>query len=268
MFRTDFADFLDDPGNRPTGACRPARRSLGRIARDWLDGLTTLVYAGSCLACDAMTSSGPFCGPCREELLETSRNVCPRCALPVGPSAVLAKGCSACRGRPLGFDAALALGPYSGPIRAACLRMKAESGAWLAPWLADLIVERHAATPPAPGIVVPIALHWRRDWARGYNQAEALARRLSERWRLPLAHALRRVVDTPRLADIGRTERARLMRGAFRVRRPGAVAGRAVLLVDDILTTGATCGAASRALKRAGAAHVTAVVVARAEGRS
>jgi predicted amidophosphoribosyltransferase len=78
---------------------------------------------------------------------------------------------------------------------------------------------------------------------------------------------LRRVVATPALADRGRVERAELLRHAFHSRIDARMRGRTVLLVDDILTTGATCGAAARALKKAGAKRVVAVVVGRAEGR-
>ncbi|HEX8199395.1 MAG TPA: phosphoribosyltransferase family protein, partial [Isosphaeraceae bacterium] len=83
---------------------------------------------------------------------------------------------------------------------------------------------------------------------------------------LALVRPLRRVVATPPLAQRGRAERARLMDQAFRAAGLPALRGRAVLLVDDILTTGATCGAAARALKRAGAGRVAAVVIGRAEG--
>ena len=82
---------------------------------------------------------------CRRELLEQSAwaaaSACPRCALSVGPFADLHGGCAACRDRSLGFDAALALGPYDGEIRDLCLRLKHEQNAWLAPWLSDLFVE-------------------------------------------------------------------------------------------------------------------------------
>jgi ComF family protein len=190
--------------------------------------------------------------------------------MPVGPWADRRGGCSECRGRSLGFDAAIALGPYQGPIRDLCLRLKREANAWLAPWLAELLVEARPEVGREDGDprVVPVPLHWRRQWERGYNQADELARGLSRRLGLRKVHALRRVVATPVLARAGRTERARVMRQAFAPRRPSSIAGRTVLLVDDILTTGATCGAAARALKRAGAKRVVAVVIARAEGRS
>lgn len=245
---------------------RRADRALG--SPSWSGGLAGLLYPALCQACEAITAGGPFCEACAAELRDAAGPACPRCAMPVGPWARLDGGCSECRGRPLGFDAAIALGPYQGPIRAACLRMKRERGAWMAPWLADLVVEAHEGQlrGEADAVVVPVPLHWRRQWTRGYNQAEALARRVARRLDLPLSPALRRIVATPPLARIGRERRADLMRGAFRTRSARGVQGRAVLLVDDILTTGATCGGAARALKRAGARRVTAVVVARAGG--
>jgi ComF family protein len=151
------------------------------------------------------------------------------------------------------------------------LLLKHEQNAWLARWLIDLLVEARpeVAGLPRDACVVPVPLHWWRRWRRGYNQADELARRLAKRLRLPRRGLLRRVMATDPLASLGRVERAQVMRNAFRVRpRWGpALAGRTVVLVDDILTTGATCGAAARALKKAGAAQVTVVVIGRAEGK-
>jgi predicted amidophosphoribosyltransferase len=78
-----------------------------------------------------------------------------------------------------------------------------------------------------------------------------------------MRRVLRRVAATERLAELGQTERARVMRRAFRVRPSRRLAGRTVVLVDDVLTTGATCGAAARALRRAGAERVVVAVIAR-----
>jgi ComF family protein len=251
-------------GGRPVDDAERPTRPL----REWFDGLAGLLFPAACLACDATTRGRPFCTPCAAELLDAAAPSCPRCAMPVGPWANVAGGCAECRGRPLGFDAATALGPYQGPIRAACLKMKGEHGAWIAPWLADLIVQARGERLRAEGdaVVVPVPLHWRRSWRRGYNQSEALALGLAGRLGRPLVRALKRVVATPPLARLGRARRADLLRGAFRVRSASHLQGRSVFLVDDILTTGATCGAAARALKQAGARRVTAVVVARAEG--
>jgi ComF family protein len=116
---------------------------------------------------------------------------------------------------------------------------------------------------PADAWVVPVPLHWWRHWRRGFNQAEALARALARRLDLPIRRPLRRIKPTEKLAELSPTERARALRGAFRARKSPGLVGRTVLLVDDVLTTGATCGAAARALKQAGAARVVVAVIAR-----
>jgi ComF family protein len=234
-----------------------------------------LLFPWSCPVCGAEGLGSPFCPSCRQGILEQSARAamssCPRCALPVGPFADLRGGCAACRDRSLGFDSAIALGPYDGALRDLCLRLKHEQNAWLAPRLSDLVVEaRHDAISQLPSDVwiVPVPLHWSRRWRRGYNQAEALASGLARRLRRPVRHRLRRVTATERLANKGQTERADIMRGAFRARAGGKLTGRTVLLVDYVLTTGATCSAAARALKKAGAARVIVVVIARAERKT
>lgn len=256
-----------------SGRTRATLRAwLGQIGRAGHGLLFPLV----CPVCDNDVPAGgsPFCLPCQAELIEAGGAACPRCAMPVGPFSHVTKGCIECRGKPLGFDAAVALGPYSGPIRQNCLALKRQTHAWLARWLADLIVAGRAdairgALGPRSGdaVVVPIPLHWRKRFRRGYNQAEALAEGIARGLRLPLRQPLRRLVDTPALALAGRTERARRMKKAFRARRGVRLDGRPVVLVDDILTSGATAGAAARALRQAGAGRVVVVVLGRAEGR-
>ena len=173
------------------------------------------------------------------ELLDASASpACPRCALlarPVGPTST--SGCSECRGKPLGFDAALALAPYQGPLRDLCLRLKHARDAWLARWLAELVAEARSGPLEAElardpkALVVPVPLHWRRRLERGYNQAEALADALARRLGLRSSRPLRRI-KRPRPASpaIGRTERRRAAPRRFRVpgppRRPDRPARR------------------------------------------
>ena len=166
----------------------------------------------------------------------------------------------------LGFDGALALGPYEGTIRDLCLLLKHERNAWLARWLSELLAEARQADLlrlPRDAWIVPVPLHWWRRLRRGYNQAEALAQGLSRRIDLRVHQALRRVKAADHLAYKDATGRMQAMRGAFRSRRHHDLKGRTILLVDDILTTGATTGAAARALKQAGARRVVVAVLAR-----
>jgi ComF family protein len=131
---------------------------------------------------------------------------------------------------------------------------------------------RHLAAALAAGLgaglvgcdrVVPVPLHWWRRLARGYNQAERIARPLAGRLGLPCVQALARRRATPPQSLLGREERLANLREAFRVPRPECVEGLRVLLVDDVATTGATLEAAAAALKKAGAAAVTALVAGR-----
>jgi ComF family protein len=252
-----------------------ARGAIARWRRALAEAVDALVFPWSCSLCGVEGINQPFCPACRQGLVErsvaASASACPRCAQSVGPYADLKNGCAACRGRSLGYEASLALGPYEGALRDLCLRLKHEQDAWLAPWLIDLLVEarRDAISRlPADAWVVPIPLHWWRHWRRGYNQAEALARGLARRLDLPVHRPLRRVAATPKLAELAPTQRDQVMRRAFRARLGSQIAGRSVLLVDDVLTTGATCGAAARALRQAGAERVIVIVIARAERKT
>jgi ComF family protein len=115
--------------------------------------------------------------------------------------------------------------------------------------------------------VAPVPLHWRRQWQRGFNQSELLARSLSRRTALPLIGALRRSHSTAIQAGLSNTARRRNVSKAFHCRRPDAVAGKRILLIDDVMTTGATAAACAAVLKRAGAARVALLTVARVDRR-
>ena len=248
-----------------------SRRLLQRCWTICWQTVGDIVFPWICPLCDGPAEGSPFCDACRAELFDAGGPACVRCAMPLGPFAHAEGGCSECRGHALGFDAAVALGPYQGPIRDLCLRLKHEPNAWIAPWLAGLIAEARAEALrdlPRDALIVPVPLHRWREWGRGYNQADELARGLAKRLALRKVHALRRIEATPSLASLGRAERARIMRHAFRTRSRVDLSGRTIVLVDDILTSGATCGAAARALKKAGAARVVVAVVGRAEGNA
>jgi len=131
-------------------------------------------------------------------------------------------------------------------------------GAWMARAGRELLIDAD--------ILVPVPLHWRRQWARRFNQAAALARAIFARCHVPVAHgSLKRTRATPQQVGRSKTERADNVEGAFRVpdERKADIAGRRAVLIDDVLTSGATADACARALLRAGAAHVDVLVFAR-----
>ena len=110
-------------------------------------------------------------------------------------------------------------------------------------------------------------LHWRKRWQRGFNQAHLLARELSRRTHAPLRNALRRVRFTTAQAGLTNAKRRQNVSGPFRPKRRRALNGQRVLLVDDVLTTGATAASCARALKLAGARQVVLLTLARADRR-
>jgi len=133
--------------------------------------------------------------------------------------------------------------------------------------LGRIQAERKADVLQAAGVqaVVPVPLHWRRRWARGYNQAEAVARELATSLGVPLgAGWLRRVKPASQHAQPSASAREANIRGAFRCRPRASLTGRTVLLVDDVMTTGSTVGEAARMLRQAGAGRVVVAVLARA----
>jgi len=116
-------------------------------------------------------------------------------------------------------------------------------------------------------MVVPMPLHWFRRWRRGFNQARLLAGEVARRSGVPVVDAVRRARYTASQASLSRAGRRRNVRGAFAMRAGIDVRGRRILVVDDVLTTGATANACAAALKRAGARYVAVLALARADRR-
>jgi ComF family protein len=205
--------------------------------------------------------------------------VCHRCGDSLDAPAVegiaITQLCRACRLAPPAFTRAVSFGTYDGRLREAIHALKYDRlhpaagklGAMLAEAIAQLLPEA-----PVEMLVVPVPLHKMKHRQRGFNQARALAqgamvalRHSHPDWQLTLASStLMRLRATETQAGLTPTQRRKNVRGAFKVSDPMAVRGRHVLLVDDILTTGATARAAAQSLIRAGAASVYVATLARA----
>jgi len=175
--------------------------------------------------------------------------------------------CIRCRKTPLKFDAVVALGSYHAGLRYSVLRMKLPAHDVLSMAFGRLLAERRRELllGLCADVIIPIPMFWTRRLGRGKNNPEVLASCLAK----PLGISARRGVlvrcrNTPPQAGLPPSQRFRNVRGAFRVRRPDVVKGARVLLVDDVLTTGATCSEAAKMLKQAGASMVAVAVVARA----
>jgi ComF family protein len=159
--------------------------------------------------------------------------------------------------------------PFAGPVRAALHDLKYAGERRLAGPLGDGLARRWTRVGTGAEVIVPVPVHAERERRRGYDQAALIADVAGERLGLPVVRALERQRATVAQFELGRDERAANVDGAFRVRAgPGAgaaraISGRWVLLVDDVVTTGATLAACAFALERAGALAVSAIAVAR-----
>lgn len=253
------------PGAKP--GARFAR-GLAGAARE----LVSALYPELCWLCRAR----PTCDGlgCTEHALAPSRfdpdePRCEGCAerLPAG----LVRGpCARCRRTPRGFRRLVAGGAYdAGALRAWVLALKHGGRAELARPLAFFLAEavRRAGVLRRGDVLASVPLHPLRRLARGYDQAQLLAEGLGEELELEGVRALRRVRWTAPQGAPGAVSRAANVEGAFTVRRRAArrLAGRAVWLVDDVLTSGATARACAAALRRAGAREVSVLALARVE---
>jgi ComF family protein len=165
-----------------------------------------------------------------------------------------------------GFDAAYCFGEYEGALRRLIHLYKYGNVQTLAGPLSDLL---SAALPRDQRFdaVAGVPLHWRKRWHRGFNQAELLAKSLARRSGIPCVRALRRARATRTQAGLSNSGRRANVARAFRARRGPPLAGKRILLVDDVMTTGSTGAACAAALKRAGAAYVALLTIARVDRR-
>lgn len=229
-------------------------------------GLLDVLFVPHCVACDArLTGSGPFCVSCAGSLYELGP-ACPRCANPAsGPVAVL---CARCRATPPPFAAANAPYRYGGELAVALRRLKYERRPDIARALGPLLAPALRRAAAGADVAVPVPLHWRRTWARGFNQAAALLRHAGRDVPIAVdALCVRRRRATAAQSGLTARDRVANVAGAFLVTRRGAarLRGKRVLLVDDVMTTGATVAACARALLDGSAREVLVFCAARAE---
>src|SRR5487761_210982 len=236
-------------------------RDLRRIGTVLLD----LLLPPRCLKCGSeIGGDGALCASCWRSIAFLQPPCCTRCGLPFEVDLGAGAVCGACaRDAPL-YARARAAMRYDEASRTLVLAFKHGDKLQLAPALGRFMRRAGAELLAACDIVVPVPLHWTRLFARRYNQSAILAHALVRDGGPPVvADLLERRRATPSQGRSGRAERRRNVRGAFALKRGRGVAGRRVLLVDDVLTTGATVSECARTLLDAGATAVDVLTLAR-----
>jgi ComF family protein len=235
--------------------------------RELLFGVRDFVFPPICWLCGQVMETEPdFCRSCQERFRESYRRACWRCGRSVGPFADTSGGCDRCAGEYYPFRSVRRLGRYEGVLREAILKIKHLNGEGLAVALGRLLGQMLAQTDCPCDAVVPVPLHWLRYWQRGYNQAQAIAEGIAQVLGKPvLPRLLRRQRYTPSQPNQPVTRREENLRGAFALGRGASHLPSAILLVDDVMTTGSTLREAARVLRSAGVRQIHVAVLARAE---
>lgn len=245
--------------------------------RSWMsrliDHATDLLWPPRCVLCQADLAEGPsrvqLCDACRAQFAPRDEPRCSRCGAATPTASLSNAPCYLCCDVKLHFDGVHVLGQYTGALQRAILRSKHAYFDSLGVALGHVLSEHVGPLLTAMDwdAIVPVPMHWTRRWSRGTNVTELLGDALALATRIPLERrALHRTRRTALQSLMTPHQRWDNVRGAFSASRGLDLRQARIVLVDDILTTGATCSEAAATLKRAGAATVRVVALARAQG--
>ncbi len=223
--------------------------------------LAGMLLPHSCVLCGVRLNAERFCEDCKAELPWIGV-ACERCGLPLVAPLSAGTHCVHCQRSPPAFDNAFAPLVYTFPVDSALKALKFKRQLFYAPAFGELLLPSLQNMFPDVDALLPVPLHRRRHASRGFNQAAELCRPLRRAGGLPLIGNVRRTKFTKPQTGLDAAERRRNMKAAFEVR--GALGFRHPLVIDDVITTGETCGELAGTLRRAGAERVSVLAVARA----
>jgi len=235
---------------------------LSTLARRFARSVIDFALPPRCAGCGLIVDEvGRFCTECWTKIEFLGAGGCERCGIPL--EATDAEVCAACLAQPPAVDRIRAAVVYGEIARSLALKLKYGRKTALAATMARFMAV-HLGEYPADSIMVPVPLHRRRLWGRGFNQAALIARALGRRHGLRVeCRTLLRTRATPPLKAMSMAQRRKAVSGAFAVAPGCPVTGRTIILVDDVLTTGSTANACARVLKWAGAERVELISWAR-----
>lgn len=257
--------------------------SKKRRVKEMLNSGRDLLFPPTCLVCeranDVQNQTNveeelievlrrvAICGDCAKELVKPEQNFCRRCGGHTDqPLNIKVVDCRLCRDTRFRFASVTILGRYQDLLQNTVLRIKRSNAQGLARAMGSLFAHVRGEQLAAlrPNFVVPIPMHWTRRLMRGTNSPELLAESIERELRCGLAvRGIVRRLNTHPQGELSETRRRKNLRDAFRLHRKFNVEGKSILLVDDILTTGATCDEAAKILLDNGAAQVDVAVLAR-----
>ena len=237
--------------------------------KTWLDASLGFFYPNACQICrsqEATSGEGYVCAGCRQGVRRIQEPFCERCGLPFIGEITTRFECGNCREMELHFSFARAAVSAEGVALDVIHRYKYHRALWFEPFLADLLVASAAPQLRCSDwhLIIPVPLHPLKQREREFNQAERLAQRLSRATQIPVrSRWLQRAQPTRTQTLLSRPERAANVRRAFAPTRRCRLDGERIVLVDDVLTTGATASACAEILRKHGAGEVCVWTVAR-----
>jgi len=243
-------------------ACQLERH---RKVDSWWHKVAAAIWPPHCVLCEGIGANGrDLCVPCEHDLpLNTAS--CRVCAQPLALGRAEQAICGRCLGARVLVDASFVPYRYAYPLDRLIQRLKYGKDLSVTRVLGDLFAEHWLARSesPAPQLLVPVPLGYRRYCQRGFNQARELARVIARRCGIPMRSDLvERSRETKEQAALSRRGRKRNVRGAFRMKR--ALPARHIAIIDDVVTTGSTVNELARVLRRAGATTIAVWALARA----
>ncbi len=247
------------------------KRQICASGRQFYEGVLDAVIPPRCNFCEAPLETAKLaglCSVCEQRLVAEDRQRCLICGQQSDHLAAKSPGCPKCPPKRLRFDSVSPLGTFENELREAVYRIKQPGTYALAESLAKLLWTRHRDKflKLEVDVVVPVPMYWSRRIRRGMNNPEVLARRLASKLGTNVAAGLLvRRRNTLSQLDLSPNKRFENLRHAMRPAAGYVLSSANVLLVDDVMTTGATCDEAARVLKKFGAARVDVAVIARTE---